>query len=79
MKLAAVRTVDGDGDALRESEAILANEGGNLAKAAGLQVLDAGVAALNLNDVEVEVVGLRDRLDGDGAGVTLRSQASQPL
>jgi len=37
----------------------------------GLEVLDAGLGGIGLNDLEVEAVGLRDRLDGGGAGVVL--------
>jgi hypothetical protein len=34
-------------------------------------VLGGDLTGLDLNDVEIEVVGLRDRLDGGGAGVVL--------
>lgn len=67
-------TIDSDGNALRESEAILANESGDLAEAAGSLVLSSRVAELNLRGLKLEVVGLRDRLDGDGAGVVLRKR-----
>lgn len=36
-------------------------------------MLGSGLAKLDLGDLEVEVVGLCDRLDGDGAGVVLQS------
>lgn len=65
------RTVDGNGNALGESKAILAHEGGDLAEAVGLEVLDAGLAGLGLDDVKLEVVRLGDGLDGSGAGVVL--------
>lgn len=65
-------TIDGDSNSLRESKAVLANESRDLAKTAGSLVLSSRLAELNLRDLEVEVVGLRDRLDGDGAGVVLR-------
>lgn len=35
-------------------------------------MLSSRVAELNLRGLKLEVVGLRDRLDGDGAGVVLR-------
>lgn len=70
----ASRTVDGNGDALGQSETILANKGGDLAKAVGSEVLGGSVANLGLNDVELEVVGLRDGLDGGGAGVALNTR-----
>lgn len=75
--LGGSHTVDGDGDGLRESEAILAEEGGNLSKSAGLEVLDGGVAELNIGVVQLDIVGLRDSLDGSAAGVALEEQVSQ--
>lgn len=69
------RTVDGNGDSLGELEAILASEGGDLAKRAGLEVLSsASLLKLNLDDLEVEAVGLSDRLDGGRAGVVLQRE-----
>ena len=64
-------TIDGDSDALGQSEAVLANEGGNLAKAVSLQMLSSRLAKLDLGYLEVEIIGLGNRLDGDGAGVVL--------
>lgn len=64
-------TIDGNSNALGQSEAVLANKGGDLAEAIGLQVLSISIAKLDLRDLELEVVGLRNRLDGDGAGVVL--------
>lgn len=65
------RTVDGDGNALGESEAVLANKGGDLAKGVGLEVLGGSVANLSLNNVEVNVVGLSHSADGRGSSVVL--------
>lgn len=67
----ALLTVDGNGNALGESEAILANEGRNLAETVGLEVLNGSVALLGLNDVELDVVGLSDRADGGRTAVVL--------
>lgn len=72
-------TVDGNGNALRESEAILAEESGDLAELVGLEVLDSRVGEVSGNDVQVEAVGLRNRLDGGGAGVVLRGKRSVPV
>jgi hypothetical protein len=69
-------TVDGDSNALRESEAVLTEEGGDLAELVGLEVLNRGVLGVGVNNVELEVVGLRNRLDGGGAGVVLRRETS---
>lgn len=65
------RTVDGNGDALRERVAILAKEGGDLAELIGLEVLNGGLGRVSLDELEVDVVGLRDGTDGRGAGVSL--------
>lgn len=65
-------TIDGNSNALGQSEAVLANKSRNLAKTAGSQVLSGRLAVLNLTDVELEVVGLGNRPDGDGARVFLR-------
>lgn len=70
-------TVDGDGDGLREDEAILADEGGDLAETAGLEVLSGRLAELDIDKVELEIVGLRDSLDGGAAGVALEERMSQ--
>lgn len=64
-------TVHSDGNALSEDEAILADEGGNLAERVELQVLGGGAARRDIDDLELEVVGLGHSLDGSGAGVTL--------
>jgi hypothetical protein len=67
-----IRTVDSNGNGLREGKAILAEEGRDLAKRVGLQVLSGGLLEVDINNVELEVVGLRNSLDGGGAGVVLR-------
>lgn len=67
-------TIDSDGNALRQSEAILADESGDLAKTAGREVLSGRLAELDLGDLEVEVVGLSNRLDGDAARVVLKGE-----
>lgn len=64
-------TVDGNGNGLGESEAVLANEGGDLAKTVGLEVLSVGVALLGLDDVELDVVRLGDSADGCRTAVVL--------
>jgi hypothetical protein len=63
--------VDGNGNALRQSETVLANEGGDLAKTVGLEVLSVGVALLGLDDVELDVVRLSDSADGCRTAVVL--------
>jgi hypothetical protein len=65
------RTVDGNGNALGQSEAILAEEGRDLAQRMSLEVLNGRVGSVSLDDGEVDVVGLRNHLDGGRAGVVL--------
>jgi hypothetical protein len=65
-------TVDGNGNALGQSEAILAEEGGDLAQRVSLEVLNSRVGGVSLDNGEVDVVGLRNHLDGGRAGVVLR-------
>lgn len=72
-----IRTVDGDGDGLAQGKAILADEGRVLAQRVSLLVLSRGLASLNEGDVEVEVVGLGDSLDGGGTGLVLRRDKSE--
>lgn len=72
-----IRTVDGDGNALAQGEAILANKGRVLAQRVSLLVLSRDLASLNEGDVEVEVVGLGDSLDGGGTGLVLRHDKSE--
>lgn len=69
------RTVDGDSNALGKSKAVLADEGRDLAELVGREVLAAGVGGVGLNKVELEVVGLCNRLDGSGAGVILMANS----
>ena len=38
-------------------------------------MLNGGLLRVGLNNVELEVVGLRNRLDGGGAGVVLKQKA----
>lgn len=68
------RTIDGDGDALKESVAVGTDEGGDLAERVDLLVLLDGSLEVDLDNLEVEVVGLRDSQDGRGAGVRLVSR-----
>jgi hypothetical protein len=42
-----------------------------------LEVLGGGLAEVDLNEVELEIVGLRNRLDGSGAGVVLWTKDDQ--
>ena len=77
VRLRVTRTVDGDSDGLRESEAVLADESRDLSELAGLEVLGGGVAILNIDNVELEIVGLCHSLDGGTAGVALENKTSQ--
>lgn len=72
-------TVDSDGNALGESEAILTEESRDLAELVGLEVLDGRVLEVGGDNVELKVVGLRNRLDGGGAGVVLQEKRSIPV
>lgn len=72
-----IRTVDGDGDALAQGEAILANKGRELAQRVSLLVLCRDLANLNGGDVEVEAVGLCDSLDGGGTRLVLQDDTSE--
>lgn len=69
-------TIDGNGNDLRQSEAIGTLEGGDLASGVELEVLSAGVelsarVSLGLNQLQVEVVVLSSDQDGEGATVVL--------
>lgn len=68
----AEHTVDGNSYALAEDIAIGALESWDLAKLIEQQVVRARVRGINFNNVEIEVVGLCDGLDGSAAGVALR-------
>lgn len=69
-------TIDGNGNGLREGEAIGTLEGGDLASGVELEVLSAGVelssrVGLSLNQLQIEVVVLSSDQDGEGATVVL--------
>ena len=68
------RTIDGDGNALVESVAVGTDEGGDLGKRVDLLVVLAGSLEVDVDGLNVEVVGLRDSQDGRGAGVRLLSR-----
>lgn len=72
-----IRTVDGNSNALAQGEAILANEGRELAQRVSLLVLGRDLASLNEGDVEVEAVGLGDSLDGGGTRLVLQDDKSE--
>lgn len=70
------RTIDSNGNGLRQSEAIGTLEGGDLASRVDLEVLSAGVelsgrVSLGVNQLQLEVVVLSSDQDGDGATVVL--------
>lgn len=64
-------TVDGDGHALVENVTVFALEGRDLAQLVELQVLGGGFGGVDLDDVELEVVGLRNGANGRAPGVVL--------
>ena len=64
-------TVDGDGDALSEDEAISADEGRNLVERVCLEELGAGARGVGFDLLKLEIVRLRDGADGRRAGVAL--------
>lgn len=61
-----------------QDETIRTLEGGNLAELVELQVLGAGGGRVSLDDIELEVVGLRHGEDGRGAGVGLWRGSNVP-
>lgn len=65
-------TVDGDGHALVQNVTVLALKGGDLAQLVELQVLGGGLGGVDLDDVELEVVGLRNGANRRAPGVVLR-------
>lgn len=74
------RTVNSDSNALVESVAISTDKGRNLSKLIKFEVLGRDtLGRLSLNNLEVNIVGLRDCADGSGAGVALREKISQML
>lgn len=72
----ASHTIDGNGNSLREVEAIGTLEGGDLARGVDLVVLSAGVelssrVSLGGNQLQLQVVVLSSDQDGEGATVVL--------
>jgi hypothetical protein len=67
-------TVNSNGNCLAQGIAILAEESRDLSKLAGLQVLDARLGSIGLDNVELDIVGIRSRENGGGAGVVLEGQ-----
>jgi hypothetical protein len=68
-------TVDGDSNALVENVAISSNKGWDLSELVDLEVVGRDtLRRLSLNDLEVNIVCLRNSADGSGAGVTLRTK-----
>lgn len=65
-------TVDGDGHALVQDVAILTLEGGDLAELVELQVVGGGAGGVNLDDLEVDIVGLSHGANGRGTRVVLQ-------
>ena len=63
-KTKIAHTVDSDGDALGEHEAISADESRNLVKGVGLEGLGARLGGVGVNLLKLEVVRLRDGADG---------------
>ena len=65
-------TIDCDSNSLRQDEAILANKGRDFSETVSRLVLGSDIARVGLNDLQLKVVGLCNRLDGGGAGVALQ-------
>lgn len=72
-----IHTVDGNSNALAQSEAILAEESRVFAQRVSLEVLSGRLAGLDERDVQVEAVGLGDSLDGRGTRLVLQDEKSQ--
>jgi len=69
-------TVDGDGENLRQNEAVGTDKGRNLSKTVGLGGVVLRISALcgvGLDKLNVEVVHLRDDAETVGTGVTRES------
>lgn len=66
------RTVDGNGHALGEDEAIRANKGGHLAETVQLLVLRARAGRDSRHNLQLQVVGLGHSQDGRRPRVGLR-------
>lgn len=58
------RTVDSNGKALRQDEAVSANKGRNLAELVQLEVLGRRAGRVGKDNLDVEVVGLGDGQNG---------------
>jgi hypothetical protein len=72
LKERGVLTVDSDGDALAEHEAVSALEGRDLSKLVELQVvLRDTLGGLGLDELNVEAILLRDGQERGGTRVTL--------
>jgi hypothetical protein len=71
-----VRTIDGDGHALRENIAVGANKGRDLVEGVGLQEFLGRVGGIGVDLLELEAVGLCDGADGRRAGVALSRNMS---
>lgn len=69
-------TVDGNGHALVEHVTVRALKGRDLAQLVELQVLGGGLGGVDLDDVELEVVGLRNSANGRAPGVVLPERVS---
>lgn len=70
-RLVVSLTVDGDGNAFVQDISVLANKGRDLGKLVELEILRTRVGRINLNSLDVEVVGLRNCEDGRRPGVGL--------
>ena len=69
-------TVDGNGHTLVQNVTVLALKSRDLAQLVELQVLGGGLGGVDLDDVELEIVGLRDGANGRAPGVVLRQLLS---
>lgn len=68
-----LRTVDGNGDALVKNESISTLESGDLSEGVQLEVLSADSVELRVDDLDLKIVGLRNRKQSEGAGVVLQA------
>jgi hypothetical protein len=74
------RTVDCDGNALGEDEAVLALEGWDLSELVELQVLGRDtLSRLSGNELDIETVLLCDSEEGGGTRVTLTAALERVL
>ena len=74
-KTGAVLTINVDSNGLGEGISVAADKGRDLAELVDLQKLVRGLRSINLDDVELKAISLRDREDGGGAGVELQGNA----